>query len=338
MSTIHQHEDTRLPPPEADPGSARHCVACDYNLFGLGDEPRCPECGLMNITDGFRREVWALVDSGKWFFSGFLSPFKKRPPGWWWALDRPGDVRRSFKFAAACVVASFLIVLAAFAVAGATVTVRTARYSIVSYSESYSEAVRPAGTWVLAVDAFGMPVRVEDTVGRANRGEATIPCGGTCHVELEPSLAFLGPFAVTCTLIFSLWAGPALVGLWTQIRKGLPAFARAPRTIIAASNYEAHRLMYLAALALLWAGVVVLTRDGLCSWPQTSPFRILLSYWALMLVLAILGAAGWVGPLRSDYTKQLVQSRLHAARVILMYAVALPALAAVAAIRNPVFW
>ncbi len=336
MFTAHQRDDTRLPPPEADPDTARCCVACGYNLFGLGDEPRCPECGLMNITDGFRREVWALVDSGKWFFSSFLSPFKKRPPGWWWALDRPGDVQRSFKFSAACVVASFLIVLASFAVAGATVTVQTWRYRFVDTSGT----VRVADTLVSVTDVFGNVVRDEENVNWDNIGKFAGGWTSACHVDLEPSLVFLWPFAITYVLIFFLWAGPALVGLWTQIRKGLPEFARAPRTIIAASNYEAHRLMYLAAFALLWASVVVLTRDGGCSWPQSSPFRILLSYWALMLVLAILGAAGWVGPLRSDYTKQLVQSRLHAARVILMYAVALPALAAVAvvAIRNPVFW
>ncbi|MCH7596214.1 MAG: hypothetical protein IID35_06600, partial [Planctomycetes bacterium] len=135
MSTIHQHEDTRLPPPEADPGSARHCVACDYNLFGLGDEPRCPECGLMNITDGFRREVWALVDSGKWFFSGFLSPFKKRPPGWWWALDRPGDVRRSFRFAVGHALISAVLVFG-FALAADSVLVETTTISFLSSSTS----------------------------------------------------------------------------------------------------------------------------------------------------------------------------------------------------------
>jgi len=60
----------------------RPCLACGYDLFGLGDEPRCPECGLLNIPQGYRRQVWELVDSGKWFFSGPFAFFRKRPPGW----------------------------------------------------------------------------------------------------------------------------------------------------------------------------------------------------------------------------------------------------------------
>ncbi len=336
MSNFDQHGDTRLGSPEGDPDTARRCVACGYNLFGLGDEPRCPECGLVNIPEEFRREVWALVDSGKWFFSGFLSPFEKRPPGWWWALDRPGDVRRSFKFSGACVLASLLIVLAALAMAGVTVTVQTSRYRFVDSSG----VVRPVETYVTVIDAFGMSVRGSDDLDWVNIGKFAGGWTSTCHAALEPSLVFLGPFAIAYALIFFLWAGPALVGLCTQIREGLPEFARAPRTIIAASNYEAHRLVYLAAVVLLWAVVDVVTREELCSWYPWTPLGTLLSFWILLLALALFGATGWVGPLRSDYTKQLVQSRFHAARIIAMYAVALPALAAmaVAEVRNPVFW
>ena len=42
------------------------------------------------------------------------------------------------------------------------------------------------------------------------------------------------------------------------------------------------------------------------------------------LVATAFGAAGWVGAVRSDYTKQLIQSRFHAARIVAMYAIALP--------------
>ena len=38
------------------------------------------------------------------------------------------------------------------------------------------------------------------------------------------------------------------------------------------------------------------------------------------------GALGWVGPLRSDYTHQLVRSRFHAFRIVVMYAILLPVL------------
>ncbi len=43
-----------------------------------------------------------------------------------------------------------------------------------------------------------------------------------------------------------------------------------------------------------------------------------------MLAVTVLGAAGWIGPLRSDYARQLVRSRLHATRIVVMYAAILP--------------
>ncbi len=35
----------------------RPCLACGYDLSGHGEEPRCPECGLLNIPEGYRRQV-----------------------------------------------------------------------------------------------------------------------------------------------------------------------------------------------------------------------------------------------------------------------------------------
>jgi len=58
-----------------DSEAIRSCLGCGYSLRGLGTEPRCPECGLLNIPDAYRKQVWALVDSGKWFFSGPESLF-----------------------------------------------------------------------------------------------------------------------------------------------------------------------------------------------------------------------------------------------------------------------
>jgi hypothetical protein len=51
---------TELNPAIADPEinqlvescKDRKCLACGYDLQGLGDEPRCPECGLLNIPEG----------------------------------------------------------------------------------------------------------------------------------------------------------------------------------------------------------------------------------------------------------------------------------------------
>lgn len=96
--------------------SARPCLACGYDLQGLGEEPCCPECGLLNIPEGYRRQVHELVDCGKWFFSSFFGVFRKRPPGWWWSLDRPGDVKRALKRASLYLIFSFLMIfLASFA-------------------------------------------------------------------------------------------------------------------------------------------------------------------------------------------------------------------------------
>lgn len=75
------------------------CVACGYNLYGLGDGPRCAECGLQNAPDGLRRQVWDYIDTRPTFISSFFNPFAKRLPGWWWSLDREGDVGKSIRFA-----------------------------------------------------------------------------------------------------------------------------------------------------------------------------------------------------------------------------------------------
>ena len=115
--------------PDLPPETPRHCLACGYNLFGLGEEPRCPECGLRHVPSVYREQVWELVDSGKWFFSGFFTPWRKRLPGWWWALDRPGDLRRSFRFAVVRVLISTVLILVFVAAADAVRIEITWRYA-----------------------------------------------------------------------------------------------------------------------------------------------------------------------------------------------------------------
>ena len=44
----------------------------------------------------------------------------------------------------------------------------------------------------------------------------------------------------------------------------------------------------------------------------------------MFIVIALLGVLNWVGPLRSDYTRQLIRSRFHAGRILLMYGVVFP--------------
>ena len=124
--------------------------------------------------------------------------------------------------------------------------------------------------------------------------------------------------------ILLLWAGPAFVGLCTQIRKGLPKFARAPRTIIAAANYESHRLVYISLFIALCMGVELAVRRTVSFSAGSWWIRYAVVLVCLGVAIGVFGAAGWIGPLRSDYTKQLVRSRVHMIRIIIMYAIILP--------------
>lgn len=315
---------------KADAETARRCVACGYNLFGLGDEPRCPECGLLNIPSSYRQEVWDHIDSGRWFFSSFFGPFQKRPPGWWWALDRPGDVKRSFKFAGVYLLITASLIFGAGAVGDA------ARVEIADRWSNYSYVDRDDPTRSIIVDYDQVSVHgLGGTVRRgrysqterqdaADRIARPLARRSVC-VVIKPSLDFVPLCGIIFAWVCFTWAVPAMVGLWTQIRKGLPEFARAPRTILAASNYESHRLVYLSLIVEIW--MVVDTALRVTILPTT--LMSLRLAWSVVLVLLlalqVVGAAGWIGPLRSDYTRQLVRSRFHAARIVVMYAVILPA-------------
>ncbi|UCE60395.1 MAG: hypothetical protein JSU63_01335 [Phycisphaerales bacterium] len=314
---------------EASSEPERFCLACGYNLRGLGDEPRCPECGLLNIPEGLRKQVWDLVDSGKWFFSGMFRPFEKRLPGWWWALDREGDIRRSYKFAAKNVLAAALIVLAASWTAGACVMRITAYYASFDTDNLDGPPVAEAtDVSYLGVGLMGIGQTAEsepDWSSLYGRGQSVKQRYAT-RLMFKPSRdgMILGGGLLLWMVI--LWCGPAYVGISTQIRKGLPEFARAPRTLTAAANYESHRLVYLSIFIAVCLGIEVSLRRTI---NLSSPQSFVTYGASLILLLAAMvafGAAGWVGPLRSDYTKQLVRSRLHAARIILMYAVLLPSL------------
>ncbi len=323
-------DDASEAPAAPESGRPRQCVACGYLLFGLGDEPRCPECGLVNIPEGFRRQVWELVDSGKWFFSGFFSPFRRRLPGWWWALDRPGDVRRSVRFAAMRVAVCGMILFAAI-MGAECIRLQMTHASCVSTDDPGVFLVKGVA-WEYGF--LGWYRSGHDLPDRpAEPGE----CSAWPNLQWKTgkdvrwvwSAEGIRPALYIWVWIVATWAGPAAVGIWTQIRRGLPSFARAPRTILAASMYESHRLIYLALAILLWAGLEVLYRarlfDGtVLPFPARIPgFLVPVS---LFLLITLFGAAGWAGPVRSDYTRQLIRSRFHAGRIIVMYAIILPGL------------
>jgi len=308
----------------------RYCLGCGYNLTGLGEEPRCPECGLLNIPQGYREEVWRLVDSGKWFFSSFFGPFKKRVPGWWWALDRPGDVRRSWKAVA------INVLLAAAILSAACLTADLFKLQITFHRSLYDpnsperkQVDVPDSMWLMGPtgEHFEPQTQREDKavveIAEAWRKGWRMNFTETRRIVVHPRadvLLYFGPHILL--LIMLIWAYPATVGLFTQIRKGLPPFAMARRTIVSAANYESHQMIYMAILAgILIAGLGAARLNGCFDGPWV---REQLSMTALYGCIGLFGMARWIGPVRSDYTRQLIQSQFHAARIVVLYALILP--------------
>lgn len=307
--------------------TVRVCVACGYNLFGLGDQPRCPECGLRNIPDEFRRRVWELVDSGKWFFSGPLALFRRRPPGWWWALDRPGDLRRALRAVARNGVIAAAILFAGTAI-GSSIAIETTTTYRVSYLDDPTSQIIHETSLITRngfvrgneetlkesdwPDAFQSPI----TYGRSSKSRVVL-CAPN-WVVLPVALGILLWLALT-------WVGPVFVGLVTQIRKGLPEFARPPLTIIAAGAYESHRLIYASAASVL--ALILAAFAFACAVRPVFGFMPAdLLLFAIPVVTVLFVASGWVAPMRTDYTKQLIRSRGHAARIVIMYALLFPVL------------
>ncbi len=317
---------------DADPEHFLKCVACGYNLFGLGDEPRCPECGLLNVPEVYRKQVHELVDSGKWFYSGFFSPFKKRLPGWWWSLDREGDVRKSFRYAAINLLLSAMIILLFGGVVG-LIHVETRTYVLYRMKDDPLGTIRKDRYFynTTTIHYHGEQwgnVEPSQSPGNESTEDDEILTGfsTSLHLVIRPSWIFLLDCIPWIFLIWCVGFIPVYVGLFTQVRKGLPEYARPTRTILAAGNFESFRLIYLAILVCLGqilylAAAYVLHQGNSTSGPQR-----LFATSALFFLLFLLGVLGWVGPLRSDPTKQLVRSRWHAFRIIVMYVLILPLL------------
>ncbi len=320
--------------PTVNHTSHRECLACGYDLHGLGDDTRCPECGLLNIPQGYRQQVWDLVDSGKWSFSGFLHPLKKRLPGWWWALDRDGDLRRSYKFAVRNFIIASLIVLVSCYFANACIVKDVTRVMVRDTSDS-------ATTWVEAgkdVVLYGVAMLRSDKVKQVDYNQ--IPHENkrrswrhSVHFAYVPSWhAYAYALGFISWLVLS-WGIPTFVGLITQLRKGMPDFARPQRTVLAACMYESHRLVYSACVIALLLPVEFVARYSILGRPTPSSVVFFISYILILIVTVInFGGLGWMGPLSSDYTKQLVRSRWHRSRIIIMYAIGFPIFIAFAAI------
>jgi hypothetical protein len=315
-----------IPPDAVHTDSERPCLACGYNLRGLGDGPRCPECGLLNLPDGLRRQVWALVDSGAWFFSAMFHPFPKRLPGWWWALDRDGDVRKSFRAATRNLLIATVLVMTSTIVASGVVLEVTNHYaSFDSNNVSGQPAYEEDSVVLVTADDFSD--RMQRGIGRLDWGRLYQP-GCTVHVSSSSRVLFVPSWssvvlgAQLAVWVYLVWAGPGLVGLWTQVRKGLPKFALARRTVVAAANYESHRAIYLAILVAVGLGIkqAIRLRSGTSFLAGGYYF----GYIGIILVVVGFAAVGWIGPVRSDFTKKLVRSKFHMLRIVVMYALILP--------------
>ncbi len=313
--------------PESNLADHRECLACGYDLHGLGDGPRCPECGLLNIPQGYRQQVWDLVDSGKWFFSGFLHPFKKRLPGWWWALDRDGDLQKSYKFAAKNFIIASMIVLISCYFANACVVKDMSRATARDKSDPIEAAVEIGKDITLYGFALLRGEEVEKVDYSQTRRTQRLGWHHSTQLVYAPTWHALLYACGFISWLILQWGFPTFVGLITQLRKGLPEFARPQRTVIAACMYESHRTVYSAIVIAWLLSIEVATRYFALS--ASTPLSM--TYFASTLILIVVsfisfGAFGWIGPLRSDYTKQLVQSRWHQIRIILMYAIGFPLL------------
>jgi len=302
-------------------GILANCVDCGYDLRGQQDEPRCPECGRLNIPEAYREEVQELVDSGRWFFSSPFSLFAKRPPGWFWSLDRPGDVKRSFKRAATYVMSTIVIVTVSLTLAD-SVGVNVVKTSVIPESaETVTVFVLRWRVGVCGISSAnsiendGVPRNTAPVAGNS----ASFDFSPTFSRELAELIA-----AIVASLVGS-WVCPAYVGLWTQVRKGLPGFARASATVLSACNYQAHRLVYAAALIGLLAIVDGVIRASvgaeLFTATRAGDAYAVVTYCLVVFAVPIYAALGWAGVLRSDFTRQIVRSRWHAARIIWMYAI-----------------
>jgi hypothetical protein len=205
-------------------------------LQGLAEEPRCPECGLLNIPEGYRRQVQELVDSGKWFFSSFFGVLRKRPPGWWWSLDRPGDIKRAIKCASLYLTFSFLMIFLA-SIAGNSVQTEWINEWVDNSRKVDSGP--PIEVFQLEGQACSMGVFNSFEEMRTIRRTESMPQGSYPTLTFSTTATLRPPDVITALTIalplsmavFSLWFLPASAGILSQIRKGLPAYARPRRTI-----------------------------------------------------------------------------------------------------------
>jgi hypothetical protein len=302
------------------------CIYCAYDLTGLPDEARCPECGRQSIPTTIRQEVQEVFDSPRRLYREALRVVGKHPPGWYWSLDRPGDLRRSFRFA-------LINLMVCFAIAGGAWVLAD---SLGVESVTMRHMVDPTGNTPAVLTqqyrfidgVFGQTGEYVDETPREYRSGFRMPPGFTTVRSSTSSIRWrflrgdqwlLALFPAAWIVCMWLLVVPA--GMWTQIRKGLPRFAVARRTVVAAGNAETCRLPLQGLIVALVVALESVARLTLC---DAAPNALITLRILLQLLMAGGVCAFWIGPLRSDYSGQLIRTRLHAVRMYLMYVLILP--------------
>ena len=313
--------------PSSTPSIAEgKCIYCAYDLSGLPDGTRCPECGRQSIPEAFRREVQEIFDSPRRLYREALRVFSKHPPGWYWSLDRPGDVGRSFRLAMVNIAVCGAVLLGAWLIANAF----TMRKITDTYYDDPQGIAPPLHINRYTTDYNALNARVdtelEEYVPLQSIGELIQARNyrGASNKFVHFRGWHLGNwtgFAFAFALLTTMWLLLTQVGMWTQIRRGLPKYARAGRTIIAAANCESCRLPVQAGVLVLWLAVETAVRLAL---PDAYRQSLAVIFGVFLPVAGIVVLAFWISPLRSDVTRQFIRSRLHALRMFVMYVLFFP--------------
>ncbi len=317
-------------PPNAtfDDACAPRCVYCNYNLTGLSEAGRCPECGMVNVPQAYRLEVQNIIDDRRARRQLFRCWFRRYPPGWWWSLDRRGDVARSFRVLVRALALAFVSISGLFVLFGSVIVVEEKQ----SFFYAAGDLTRtPLHTPELhrahlTIGLYSIENEFKHDVdwNRLHYDlNVAAPSGGVRFAEtwqhhLRAGFSWI-PVKAACGVwawYLLTWLVPAQVGVWTQIRRGLPDFARPPRTIIAAANWQACAMLKLVAVLFVLLAIETALRLWVTEWYGDYAAAVILTGVVIILFVAVFA---WDGALRSDFTRQLVRSRLHLARIHLMY-------------------
>jgi hypothetical protein len=295
------------------------CVYCGYDLTGSTDTLACPECGRISTVDAVRGETHALFDQPVRLYREALRFWSKHPPGWFWSLDRDGDVRRSRILLAINVMLVFAIVTGGWLVACSCVVTVTGTERHLDpagiepplLTRETTRRYGALGTTLLNHNYF--PEHDRDltvlTYDYAEKHEVAwaLPQDGK-------GLWGLG----IATWLVVNWFLVGQLGFLTQNLFPCHATQRPDRTVAAAVNAESCRLpaqaMVLALLLAVDAAVRVLLPAG--------HFREHRMIVAILIPLGIaLVWSHWICPLRSDSLGMLVPTRRRAVWVFGVYLV-----------------